>query len=106
MAVRAKLGAELVKCWLVCRMRKLYKQFVGISWGGRECPTWKNHFYCRHVRAQPQLTGGGGVAKITFSDLNKGLYARIDAVIQFNTEKGKVVHPNAYALRDWIKNQI
>lgn len=105
--VHAKLGAELAKCWFGVQDSDILDAIRWHTLGRPGMSDLEKIIFIADMlepnRSYPEVEE---LRKVAFADLNRGLYACVDAVIQFNTEKGKVVHPNAYALRDWIKNQI
>lgn len=105
--IHAKLGAELVKYWFGVRDEEIVDAIRWHTLGKPEMSDLAKIIFVADMiepaRKYPEVED---LRRIAFSDLDRGLYACVDAVIGFNLEKGKIVHPNAYALRDWIKNQI
>jgi len=105
--IHAKLGAELAKCWFDVNDPEIVE---AIRWHtlGRPgmCDLAKIIFVADMIEPGRKYPEVEGLRKTAFSGLNRGLYACVEATILFNREKGVVVHPNAYALRDWIKNEI
>ena len=105
--IHAKLGAELIKCWFGITDPEIIEAVrwhtlgrVGMS------DLAKIIFVADMVEPGREYPEAGKLRRTAFSGLDQGLYACVEATIQFNLEKGAVVHPNAYALRDWIKNEI
>ena len=105
--IHAKLGAELVKCWFGIEDPAVIEAIRWHTLGRPEMDDLAKIIYIADmIEPNRQYPGVEALRQAAFADLNRGLFACVDATIQFNLKKGALVHPNGYALRAWIKNQI
>ena len=103
----AKLGAELVKCLFDVSDEAVSS---AIRWHtlGRAgmSDLEKIIFAADMVEPNRKYPEAEALRKAVYADLDRGVLACVDATIAWNEQKGAAVHPNAYALRDWLKNKI
>lgn len=103
----AKLGAELAKCLFDVADEAVCSAIRWHTLGRAGMADLEKILFAADMiepnRSYPEAEA---LRKAVYADLDKGVYACVDATITWNEQKGAAVHPNAYALRDWLKNKI
>lgn len=99
--VHPKLGAELVKCLFGINEGVITSAIRCHTVGKRNMSTAdKIIFVADMCEENRSFAGVDDIRKAAFENINKAVVMCIDATVRFNSSKGGVIHPMAYAVRD------
>ncbi len=105
--VHPKLGAEIVKCLFGVKEGELTSAIRCHTVGKPNMTLFEKIIFvadmCEEGRSFP---GVDNIRKTAFENLGKAMLMCIESTISFNSAKGAVVHPMAYALKGQLSRNL